>query len=176
MEIFNQLLFYIKELCENELVRAVDPDLIKRRQNQRRREESYTVFLKDYDQSVTKPKVYQIMSTYGVTSKVMASSINRYKYRIEASCSNKNLTFFQPCYLPFNFRTAHILVNSRKSAVSIENEFKNNQSEKQFGPNCKIHLIKEQKLSEYEDGADGRPFLYNPSKIHEDFLYQELVQ
>jgi len=53
------------------------------------------------------------------------------------------------------FSSAHITVNSRKSAVSIENELNSIGSEKHFGPHAKVQLVNQMKLTEFEQSVEG---------------------
>ena len=49
---------FLQDLCENEILRCVDAELVKRRCNEQRRNERFTVFVENVDPQATKVAFY----------------------------------------------------------------------------------------------------------------------
>ena len=68
---------FLQDLCENEILRCVDAELVKRRCNEQRRNERFTVFVENVDPQATKVAFYEALSSLDGEKKVLSSAANR---------------------------------------------------------------------------------------------------
>ena len=69
--------FLLQGLCENELVRCVDPELVKRRVGEYRKEETFTVFVDKINPKVSKAAFYEALAKFDGEKKVLMSATHR---------------------------------------------------------------------------------------------------
>ena len=69
--------FSLQELCENELVRCVDPELVKRRVGEYRKRETFSVFVDNINPKVSKAAFYEALAKFEGEKKVLFSATHR---------------------------------------------------------------------------------------------------
>jgi hypothetical protein len=127
------------DICESELIRSVDPGLVKLKQKMRVKVEDSNIFVYNMKDDVAKVDIYDILSKYDGYKKVLFSE---------------------------KFKTAHILMPSREKAVMVHRMMRQVNPTDILGENFKSVLVSDLLPSELE-GAEQHIKKYE-DRLRED--------
>ena len=74
----NCLCHSVQELCEQELIRCVDPELVKTRRAVRKREEYCSVMLSNIEDGSSKAPIYEILANHEGNKRVCKKMFKTY--------------------------------------------------------------------------------------------------